>query len=220
MKYLINEQIRSFLKANGQEEGFKDVISFEDLKKVYDKVKLPKKSLLYYTSTTTPQYKSPVQKQEKSEEYIKLMKRLRAEQQENEYRSYLNKEENDMSIIDSIGGYRHQEVNKGNGSIAKEVNYQLTTIVNILITTGSVGYAVWYWSGSSIGGMNNGYRILLSLLAAIVVLIAEVVIFGGYLRRVDEARTLERAKVETVEIVETLVFQNKSSGIERYGSKE
>lgn len=221
MKYVISEQIRTLPGLNTTEWEKESTIAFEELQSAYSKLESPEKSLLFYISTTTAEFTKQEAQQTKTAEYTRLMERLRAEQQERQYQSYLAKEDDDRSVIDSIGQYRHQEKVLGNGSIAKEVNYQLTTIVNILITTCSSGYAVWYWSGSSAGGLNYGLRMLLSLLAAAVVLLAEVVIFGGYLRRVDEARDRESKKVETREIVESVVFTGKArakaSGIQRHG---
>lgn len=62
------------------------------------------------------------------------------------------------------------------------------------------------------GASNMGVRVLLSLFAAVVVLIAEIVVFGGYLRKVDDARTKENALVEDRSVVQTIVIKGKGKG--------
>ena len=75
---------------------------------------------------------------------------------------------------------------------------------------------MWYWSGSSLGlASDYAIRMLLSLVVAIIVLIAEVVVFGGYVRKVDEARERERASVERKTVVETVVIKSGESKRQR-----
>ncbi|GMF03840.1 unnamed protein product [Ambrosiozyma monospora] len=94
----------------------------------------------------------------------------------------------------------------------KQLKQQLTTIFNIFISVVSVGYAVWYWSGSSMR-LNDGVRILLCLFFSLLVLVAEVVMFGGYLKKIDDARIVERKKKEVKHVVETVTFSG--DGVKR-----
>lgn len=228
MKYESNKVIVDLIKSSSLPQIKKDgilkqnYITYSDLLLVCNSQSdvTDRKSILYYLTKTRPIYSTEVngEKREKSPEYIKLMTRLRAEAQEKEYRSYLNEFKNSkespfiMGNTDSIGSYSFLENQlSANSTISfgqatKEVKHQLTTILNILITVGSVGYAVWYWSGSSMGA-DAPLRLLLSIGIALLVLVAEVVVFGGYLRKVDDARLKERSKTEIREVTETLVFK-------------
>lgn len=211
MKYVVSEEIRTLLgtkeQENGKEAALEKCVTFSELESAQARAG-GDKSVLYFIANTTPVLEEVVEPTTKTAEYVSLMARLRAEQQEREYRSYLSKERDDMAVIDAIGAYRHEPENRA--PIAREVNYQLTTVVNVLLTTGSTGYALWYWTGTSTH-MNHAYRVLLSLAAALLVLVAEVVIFNGYLRRVDDSRRRERAKVEQREVVERLEFVSGSA---------
>ena len=48
---------------------------------------------------------------------------------------------------------------------------------------------------------NDGVRVLLSLGVAVVVGVAEAVVFAGYLRKVDEARRKERGRREVKTVI-------------------
>jgi uncharacterized membrane protein YidH (DUF202 family) len=241
MQYKFGDLVKGLILKSELEKSEKDWIlnnnriTYEELIKTYKSIKAnsntnndndngnKKNELMKYMSDLTPIFKVydniDERKKPKTAEYEKLMARLRSEEQEKEYRKFIAKDRNSYTgIVDSIGSYAFMpdanvDLNKvGNiGEAAKEVKHQLTTIVNVLITVVSVGYAVWYWSGSSMGlnGKNDATRLLLSIFASIVVLVAEVVVFSGYLRKVDESREKEKNIIESRSIVETVVIQNK-----------
>lgn len=198
-KYHISDQIKSLMdEATSGENKY---ISYDELKKVHQNAHT-KRSLLYYISTTRPllSQEQIEPRPAKTAEYTTLMAKLRQEEAERQYQSYLNQPEGeDNFVIDTIGGYKKSQT-QSNAKAIKETNHHLTTIFNILITVGSVFYAVWYWTGSSTY-FNDAYRVLLSLFFSVVVLIAEVVVFGGYLRKVEEARKVERSKREVKTII-------------------
>ncbi|KAG7830466.1 hypothetical protein KL920_002104 [Ogataea angusta] len=132
----------------------------------------------------------------KSPEFLRQMEELKARQEELEY----------QKLVGSLPGQL------GRPSVlqeAKEVKHQVTTIVNVLISVVSVAYAVWYWTGS-VNLFNDATRVLLALFASILVLVAEVVVFGGYLRRVDEAKQRERKKKEVRKVVDSVTFTKKT----------
>ncbi|GMF57520.1 unnamed protein product [[Candida] boidinii] len=151
---------------------------------------------------------------EKTPEYNQLMERLRLKQQELEYQELIRGDSGDMSSGAAVGhrqSLRHadDEPHQSAAQQMKEVRNQLTTILNVFVSVASVGYAVWYWSGSSMGSyhLNDGYRVLLALAFALLVLVAEVVVFSGYLRRVDEAREKERGKREVRTVLASVVLE-------------
>lgn len=231
MNYKLGEKVKGLIENSDISSGEKQYIltnkriTYDELKKVIEKSKT-EHNIMYYMSDMVPIFEvydtMEEKKKPKTAEYEKLMKRLRIEEHEKEYRRFLKKDDGSYcSGVDAIGKYAFLpegdvDINKVDsiGGSAKEVKHQLTTIFNILITVVSVGYAVWYWSGSSMGlGNNDAIRLLLSLFASILVLVAEVVVFGGYLRKVEEAKGRERKMVENKHVVSTVVFgQKKTKG--------
>ncbi|VEU21769.1 DEKNAAC102505 [Brettanomyces naardenensis] len=140
-------------------------------------------------------YRDPPVKPKKSPEFIKMMEQLRLKEQELEYQKMVNddlKDSNLRMMIEIQEDERRGRDHKAS-QVAKEVKSQLTTVVNILVTVFSVVYAIWYWTGSSTN-MAIHYRVLWCLFFGILVLIAEVVVFGGYVGKVEKARAKERAK--------------------------
>lgn len=133
------------------------------------------------------------------------MERLRREAQEQEYNKLINPtpEYNtlyDNSTIDT------SELTPA--QFHKELKNQLTTIVNILISVASVAYAVWYWTGSS-WGLQDSYRVLVSLFFGLLVLVAEVVVYLGYLNKVEDARIREQKKKEVKKVIRTVDLRKK-----------
>lgn len=243
MRYKFGERVRGILelqsnldqsvKTQTLENGWIEYSLFVKVFNETQKHDDPEcKSILWYLSDMTPvfsAYEKPEPKP-KSREFTKLMERLRAEQDEKDYRILIGRNKNGMAPgnmenelirneVDEVGKYKFlkdadivgSQRSNDIGSQAKEVKHQITTIFNIMITVGSVGYAVWYWSGSSMR-LGNGTRVLLSLFFSILVLIAEVVVFGSYLRKIDEAKIKEKGLVEKKQVIETLVIGKGKNG--------
>lgn len=120
----------------------------------------------------------------KTAEYLKLMEQLRLQQQEREYQELVGV--SFKSEADRI---------ETPGAMVKEVKEQLSTIVNVLLSVFSVGYAVWYWSGTSTHWAVPT-RTLMSVLASLLVVVAETGVYLGYKYRISEARKAEQAKQE------------------------
>ncbi|CDK29493.1 unnamed protein product [Kuraishia capsulata CBS 1993] len=156
-----------------------------------------KLSLSALLKTTKICEKPIAPKAKKSPEFLRQMERLRQRQQELEYQELVKNSTLSFSL------------NPGSSpsAVTKELKHQVTTIINILISVVSVGYAVWYWTGTSMN-INDAYRILLCLFFSILVLIAEVVVFGGYLRKIEEARSVERKKIEVKKVIESVSFES------------
>lgn len=89
-----------------------------------------------------------------------------------------------------------------------DVSRQLTLILNVLVSiifcAVSIWLAAWHWPIPT--------RLFASMSGAIVVGVAEVVIYAGYIRRLREARTKERKKPETKSITETWVIERGING--------
>ncbi|KGK38380.1 hypothetical protein JL09_g2414 [Pichia kudriavzevii] len=230
LEYKYGEKVELLIRESGIEKTKKDIlltsgkVTFKELLDVLALCDGESRNIMHYMAELTPligvhEERPPIPK---SEEYKKLMKRLRMQDEEKKYRRYLSRNESTLpTSVDSIGKYvfipESERVHSSSAaSMAKEVKHQLTTILNVFITCVSSGYAMWYWSGSSLGlASDYAIRMLLSLVVAIIVLIAEVVVFGGYVRKVDEARERERASVERKTVVETVVIKSGESKRQR-----
>lgn len=89
-----------------------------------------------------------------------------------------------------------------------DVNRQIVLIINVLVSIICTSVAVWMaarrWSVPQ--------RLALSFSSSTLVAIAEVAIYMGYIRRIQESKTKERKLVEKKEIVDTWVIDAKSTG--------
>jgi TMEM199 family protein len=85
----------------------------------------------------------------------------------------------------------------------RDVDRQVALIFNVLVSIVACSVAIWvaarHWSTPS--------RLALSMAGSIVVAVAEVVVYTGYLRRLGEAKDKERKKVERKEIMESWVIE-------------
>ena len=83
-----------------------------------------------------------------------------------------------------------------------DINRQVALIINVLVSIIACSVAIWmaarHWS--------TPLRLGLSMGGSGVVGIAEVVVYAGYIRRVKEAKELEKKKPEIKEIIETWVI--------------
>ena len=135
-------------------------------------------------------------KQPKTKEFLKSMERLRLEAKEQEYRKLINPTPQFSTLYEE----KLDEHDLTPQQVAKELKNQLTTIVNIVISVVSVAYAMWYWTETS-WGLPISYRVLLSIFFGILVLVAEVVVYMGYLNKIEDARVKERKKKEVKKVV-------------------
>jgi TMEM199 family protein len=82
-----------------------------------------------------------------------------------------------------------------------DVDRQMALILNVLLSIVACAAAIWvaarWW--------NTPARLALSMSGSILVGIAEVVVYSGYIRRVGEAKGKERSVKEVKEIVNTWV---------------
>lgn len=150
-------------------------------------------------------YIPPKEKPAQTKEFQQQMQKLRALEQEQEYQKLLNRPSlYEGSIVSKKLGEQEEAISPS--QFAKQVKEQLTTIVNVLVTCGLVAFAVWYWTGTSMN-VQVSQRVFLSLFFGLLVLVAEVVVYNGYLRRMEEAKAKERKKKEVKKVVETVVLK-------------
>lgn len=119
----------------------------------------------------------PTPKPEKSPEYLALMDRLRKEQEMREYRTLVARSQG------TEGANEDEEKDDVTPSL----------VFNILLSVIMCGAAMFYmtrwWA-------NDAIRVLVSMLVAVVVGVAEVVVYAGYLRNLKRNKAKDRAKME------------------------
>lgn len=118
----------------------------------------------------------PTPKPQPSPEYLALMARLRREQEQREYTLLVTKREAaDLGADDERDDISPSLV--------------LNILLSIVLCAAAVFQLTRWWS-------NDGVRVLLSLGTALVVGVAEVVVYMAYLRKVGESKRKERNKLE------------------------
>lgn len=149
---------------------------------------------------TKPYYPPPKQKPQPSAEYLALKARLLAQQEQREYAAMVNKSQG----IDEESEQTEDDI---------PVSLPFNILVSVLCCGGAVFYMTRYWN-------NAGLRVLLSLGVAVLVGVAEVVVYSGYLRKVKESKRKERAKLERKEVMplsvedEKVMLNVRTTGIE------
>lgn len=88
-----------------------------------------------------------------------------------------------------------------------DVNRQVILIINVLVSIVACSIAIWI--GARSWSVPN--RLGLSMTGSIVVGLAEVAIYMGYLRRIKEAKIVENKKIETKNILETWTIDQTST---------
>ena len=89
-----------------------------------------------------------------------------------------------------------------------DINRQMAVIINVLLSIVACSAAIWIAAKS----WSIPARLALSMSGSIVVAIAEVVIYAGYLRRVKEAKVKSKKQKEVKEVISTWVIDGKSKG--------
>lgn len=137
-----------------------------------------------------------------SPEFKQHLDNLRYKLKEKEYQKMIKTDSiNNLALENGIDD--PNDPNMTPSQINKQIKEQVTTVFNILLSVISVVMAIWYWSRSS-SRFPIEIRILLCLFFGLLVLIAEVVVYNGYLQRLDEAKIKERSKKERKKVVKTI----------------
>ncbi|KAK6352685.1 Vacuolar ATPase assembly integral membrane protein [Orbilia blumenaviensis] len=125
-------------------------------------------------------------KPQPSAEYVAFMEKLRHEQAEKSYASMLNIPE------------KHDSPH----SIAKDISDQISVILNILFSAVFTGLAIWYATANlTTYKHRQPFRVGASITVAVIVAVAEVVLFNSYLRKMDDARSRARQQPEVKSII-------------------
>lgn len=154
------------------------------------KLKLPKKAIP--GNNYTPRFR-------------RQLEELRIQAQEMEYQEILKvkKCSNNETIIRQASLYT--EPAPSIGQISREIREQTTTVINILVTIFGVVYSVWYLTGFSTYFPLH-LRVLTCLTSGVVVLIADVVMYNIYHRKISEARKLEQNITLKEELLRSKIF--------------
>jgi TMEM199 family protein len=95
-----------------------------------------------------------------------------------------------------------------------DINRQISLIFNVLISIVACAAAIWmaarWWDTPA--------RLALSMSGSLLVGVAEVVVYSGYIRRLGEAKQKEGVVKEVKEIVETWVIGGEEAEKERIKS--
>ncbi|EDU41722.1 conserved hypothetical protein [Pyrenophora tritici-repentis Pt-1C-BFP] len=172
-------------------------------------------ALLQNTTIYTP---PPPPKPAQTPEYQALMARLRAEQEALSYERMLHPTPTRESFSQrfprapepfSIGATHKASAEEDDVSY-EEVHRQIILIINILVSIVCVAVFIWVAARS----WSVGSRLGLSMGGAAGIAIAEVAVYGGYVRKVREAKRLEKKKPEIKEIVKTWVLGEHADAAE------
>lgn len=137
-------------------------------------------------------------------EYKALMARLREEQESRAYEQMTQSPppmETFSQRFPSTSTYDLRDSTEEDEITYSDINRQITLIINVLISIVCSAAALWiaarHWSTIA--------RLSLSMSGSILVAVAEVVIYSGYMRRLGEAKTKEGKVKEVKEIMNTWV---------------
>ncbi|KAJ0165591.1 hypothetical protein CTA2_10690 [Colletotrichum tanaceti] len=164
----------------------------------------------------------PPPKPEPSAEYKALMARLRREEEERTYQRMMkqpSRMENfsqQFPSATSTRAHAFAEVNRpmresDNGddeATLGDVQKQVMVILNFLISIIGVAATIWiaarWW--------NVAARIFLTLAGSILVLVAEVAVYSGYVWRLTEAKANRKEPEEIKEVMQTWVLGKDEEG--------
>jgi hypothetical protein len=141
-------------------------------------------------------------------EYKALMARLRREEEARSYERMVNPpppmETFAQRFPMSSAAHAfpsYQEPEPEDEVTYAEINRQMALIFNVLISIVACAGAIWvaarWWSTPA--------RLALSMSGSLLVGVAEVVVYGGYIRRVGEAKGKEKGVKEVKEVLRTWV---------------
>lgn len=146
-------------------------------------------------------------------EYKALMQRLREQEEQRQYERMINPPapetfgERFPNATTSLG-HTASSADEVDEVTFADVNRQMVLIINVLVSIICTSVAVWMaarrWSVPQ--------RLALAFSSSTLVAVAEVAIYMGYIRRIQESKTKERKSVEKKEIVDTWVIDAKSTG--------
>ncbi|KAK1976312.1 endoplasmic reticulum-based factor for assembly of V-ATPase-domain-containing protein [Colletotrichum cereale] len=163
----------------------------------------------------------PPPKPEPSAEYKALMARLRREDEERTYQRMMKQPSRMDNFSQQFPGaasraHAFAEVNRpmresdnGDDEVTLgDVQKQVMVILNFLISIIGVAATIWiaarWWNVTA--------RIFLTLAGSILVLVAEVAVYSGYVWRMTEAKANRKEPEEIKEVMQTWVLGEDGSG--------
>lgn len=146
----------------------------------------------------------PAPKPKPSPEYVALMARLRVEQEQRDYKAMLARQ-----AYEEHRALLGQDPDEEKDDISPSL--VLNMLLSVVMCAGAAFYMTKWWP-------NDGVRVLVSLATGIVVGVAEVTVYAGYLRKVDESRRKERKLREKKEVIGE--YKGPEDAIDAWGSKE
>lgn len=208
----LNDIIKSSLKSAKESESRKErcseiesildsgCISINAMIEYYDEYWKFRISLKHLLSPLQFKFKTKhVPGSRYSPEFKRELEKLDLRQQESSYQELVKK----SNLNGSAYGADTDSLTPS--QMAKEIREQITTVFNVLVSVVSVVFAVWYWSGSSTW-LPLHYRVILCLFFGILILVAELVVYNSYLRKISDAKEKERAKIEKKKVVKEIVI--------------
>lgn len=132
-----------------------------------------------------------------SEDFKKKLEFLKYQEQELEYQSMVKRSKFVFSL--------QEDDELTPSQINKQIKEQVTTVFNVLVSVISVVVAIWYWTGSSTNFPVH-VRLLLCLFFGILVLVADVVVYNSYLKKLEEAKVKEKTKVEKKKVLSKITL--------------
>lgn len=132
-----------------------------------------------------------------SEDFKKNLEFLKYQEQELEYQSMVKRSKSVFSL--------QEDDELTPSQINKQIKEQVTTVFNVLVSVISVVVAIWYWTGSSTNFPIH-VRLLLCLFFGILVLVADVVVYNSYLKKLEEAKLKEKTKVEKKKVLSKITL--------------
>ncbi|AJS39960.1 Vph2p [Saccharomyces cerevisiae YJM1083] len=132
-----------------------------------------------------------------SEDFKKNLEFLKYQEQELEYQSMVKRSKSVFSL--------QEDDELTPSQINKQIKEQVTTVFNVLVSVISVVVAIWYWTGSSTNFPVH-VRLLLCLFFGILVLVADVVVYNSYLKKLEEAKLKEKTKVEKKKVLSKITL--------------
>ncbi|CAI4587682.1 BAQ_1a_G0032090.mRNA.1.CDS.1 [Saccharomyces cerevisiae] len=132
-----------------------------------------------------------------SEDFKKSLEFLKYQEQELEYQSMVKRSKSVFSL--------QEDDELTPSQINKQIKEQVTTVFNVLVSVISVVVAIWYWTGSSTNFPVH-VRLLLCLFFGILVLVADVVVYNSYLKKLEEAKVKEKTKVEKKKVLSKITL--------------
>lgn len=148
------------------------------------------------------------------------MARLRREEESRAYHRMLNPPLSTETFSQRFpSSYPTTDPNEEDEMTYNDINRQMALIFNVLLSIIACAGAIWmaakWW--------NTPARLALSMSGSLLVGVAEVVVYSGYIRRLGEAKGKAKGLKEVKEVVRTWVVgpkdeEGESEGMEGFGS--